>query len=501
MAQRDSDPEVLIAKAYELSDSNPTQAIKIGEHLSKNALSDLQRCNIALVMSKSWNRKGQYGNSLTASFLSKELAENNRFNDQWTAAAILIASNLRTLQLEGQGKRYLKVAERNLTVTGKSDIKNKLLIDFLNQTALFASKSGNYTLALHILDRSKKIAIRFSGQNQEDLSEVFFIMGEVNLALKQYESATDNFSKGLEVQRKGGNTSSYYLLIANELSEVYFQQKRHNEAIRLLLEVLPISEKTEHVRLQESINRKLALNYLALKNRELYLFYNKRHLTLDDVADTLESESTNVAFSLISLDQEAAHDSSKVLFAKCMYILLGIVIFTVFCLILVILRNKSRVSRLQEILKYLKIGKLPNITPITDKKEPTRQLTIPVETEQHLLAKLKKFELSGRFTSKDMSLAVLAAQFNTNTKYLSEIINKHSGENFNTYINKLRIAYIVDKIKHQPKYRNYKIRYLADESGFSSHSSFATTFKSITGISPTTFIELSSSDSLENTAG
>jgi AraC-like DNA-binding protein len=33
------------------------------------------------------------------------------------------------------------------------------------------------------------------------------------------------------------------------------------------------------------------------------------------------------------------------------------------------------------------------------------------------------------------------------------------------------------------------VSYLAEESGFSSHSSFATVFKSVTGISPTKFMD------------
>lgn len=62
--------------------------------------------------------------------------------------------------------------------------------------------------------------------------------------------------------------------------------------------------------------------------------------------------------------------------------------------------------------------------------------------------------------------------------------------NFNAYINKLRINYIVEKLKNEPNFISYKISYLAENSGFSSHSSFATVFKSITGISPVTFIDL-----------
>merc|ERR1711974_328919 len=102
----------------------------------------------------------------------------------------------------------------------------------------------------------------------------------------------------------------------------------------------------------------------------------------------------------------------------------------------------------------------------------------------------KKFEASKKFLNKDMSLAVLAGQFETNTKYLSGVINKHYDDNFNTFINKLRINYIIDKLKSDPNYINYKISFLAEESGYSSHSSFATVFKSIIGMSPVTFIKL-----------
>ena len=64
----------------------------------------------------------------------------------------------------------------------------------------------------------------------------------------------------------------------------------------------------------------------------------------------------------------------------------------------------------------------------------------------------------GRYsTEKDISLAVLAGQLDSNTKYLSEIINTHYNVNFNTYINKLRINYIIEKLKTDPNFINYKI--------------------------------------------
>jgi YesN/AraC family two-component response regulator len=166
---------------------------------------------------------------------------------------------------------------------------------------------------------------------------------------------------------------------------------------------------------------------------------------------------------------------------------------------LLTVRSNQQKSRLAEIIKYLKITKRNFLTQTSEThKQDPKKITIPKETEQLLLSKLKKFEKTTKFTNKDISLAVLAGQFDTNTKYLSEVINSNYNINFNTYINRLRINYIVQKLKTEPNYKSYKISYLAENSGFSSHSSFATVFKTITGISPVTFIELLKSENQTN---
>lgn len=110
------------------------------------------------------------------------------------------------------------------------------------------------------------------------------------------------------------------------------------------------------------------------------------------------------------------------------------------------------------------------------------------ETEQEILCLLSKFESTNGFTDPNISLAKLATKLKTNTTYLSEIINRCKGKNFNNYINELRIYYVINKLYNEPEYRNYKISYLAQESGFISHSTFATVFKNVLGVSPSSFI-------------
>jgi AraC-like DNA-binding protein len=146
-------------------------------------------------------------------------------------------------------------------------------------------------------------------------------------------------------------------------------------------------------------------------------------------------------------------------------------------------------KNLNELANYLQVTK-NNLTKIQiEKKQEHKKTIILKETEEQILNKLKKFENSKRFLNKDFSLSILAGQLDTNTKYLSEVINSHYHMNFNTYINKLRINYIVEKLKTDPNFIKYRISYLAENCGFTSHSAFATVFKNITGLTPVKFIE------------
>lgn len=138
---------------------------------------------------------------------------------------------------------------------------------------------------------------------------------------------------------------------------------------------------------------------------------------------------------------------------------------------------------------YRQFQKIMHANAPKKKEEAIRSNSIPAETEQKLLKKLAKFEQSQKFLQPDISLTGLAKSMDTNTKYLSDVINRNKQVNFNQYINDQRIQYIIEKMKSEPKYLNYKMFYLAEECGFSSQSSFSTVFKSVTGISPLSFIK------------
>lgn len=130
-----------------------------------------------------------------------------------------------------------------------------------------------------------------------------------------------------------------------------------------------------------------------------------------------------------------------------------------------------------------------NIEPIANNDENLpKKPDINEEVIQSILLQLEKFEQKKKFLQKDLTLINLASKFNTNSNYLSKVINYYKGKNYINYINDLRIDYIVFLIKEEPKYRNYTIKALSEEAGFNTSQHFSKAFYAKTGIYPSYFV-------------
>lgn len=229
---------------------------------------------------------------------------------------------------------------------------------------------------------------------------------------------------------------------------------------------------------------------MALNKEQEYKLFNTKLLTIKTEIEKKEEETINTVYNLINSEYRINYSVKKTDFNKKLYLSIGL--FLLFSIVFgfVVYKKYTYKKRLTEIISYLKVTNKNILSNVEKNEVISKKNSIPAETEQQILNKLKKFESGSKFTNKEISLAVLAGHFETNTKYLSEIINKHYHINFNTYINKLRVNFIIEKLKNEPNFCNYKISYLAELSGFTSHSSFATVFKLISGISPITFIDI-----------
>lgn len=126
---------------------------------------------------------------------------------------------------------------------------------------------------------------------------------------------------------------------------------------------------------------------------------------------------------------------------------------------------------------------------ISDAKESQVQQNLSNEIVLELLEKLTVFENDKGFIDNTISIQKLALQLNTNTKYLSKVINEQKGKTFVQYINELRVNEAVLQLKAQPVLQNYTIASLASEFGFNSAEAFSAAFYKKYKIKPSFFIK------------
>jgi AraC-like DNA-binding protein len=91
------------------------------------------------------------------------------------------------------------------------------------------------------------------------------------------------------------------------------------------------------------------------------------------------------------------------------------------------------------------------------------------------------------YLKPEFSLVDLACEMNTNTSFLSNIINKATSSNFNDFINEFRVDEFEVRVM-QPEYKHFSLTGIAYDCGFNSKATFYRAFKKSRNTSPTALI-------------
>ncbi len=123
---------------------------------------------------------------------------------------------------------------------------------------------------------------------------------------------------------------------------------------------------------------------------------------------------------------------------------------------------------------------------VIPKKEKT---TVSDNTIKEILKKLDKYELEKGYIDQNTSLEHLAKRLDTNSNYLSRVVNTYKSKNFSSYISDLRIEYAIVEIQKNKILQNYTIKAISAEFGFKNSESFTKAFYKKTGIYPSFYIK------------
>jgi len=148
-----------------------------------------------------------------------------------------------------------------------------------------------------------------------------------------------------------------------------------------------------------------------------------------------------------------------------------------------------RTIRIQRKLKVLLEEGIVRKKIISEQPVSTHPSSVPEDIRKDILNKLEKFENSERFLDKELDMSKLAQELETNTSYLSVIINSYKGKTFPNYLKDLRIAKAVRMLNNDHSLLRFSNQGLAEVFGFKTSESFSKAFYKNTGIYPSKFIK------------
>lgn len=132
------------------------------------------------------------------------------------------------------------------------------------------------------------------------------------------------------------------------------------------------------------------------------------------------------------------------------------------------------------------------IYPVYDEKFRTKKQKEPVLDDriaQLYVKKLNDFiDTEKPYLNPSVTLRLLADHINIHPNHLSWVLNQSIGQNFNEFINHLRIEYF-KKIVLDPSNSHISLLGLAYESGFNSKTVFNTHFKKMEGMTPSQYLK------------
>jgi AraC-like DNA-binding protein len=126
-----------------------------------------------------------------------------------------------------------------------------------------------------------------------------------------------------------------------------------------------------------------------------------------------------------------------------------------------------------------------NFVPAAEEATPKTETD---DLEQRITLLQEIISQQRPYLDPELTLAQLARLNNTNTATLSKAINSKLGQNFNDYINGLRIAEFQNSLR-RGEHKKHTLMALAFDAGFNSKATFNRAFRKATGKNPSEWLK------------
>ncbi|MFK7750652.1 MAG: helix-turn-helix domain-containing protein [Kordia sp.] len=331
-------------------------------------------------------------------------------------------------------------------------------------------------------------------------------LGEIESNSGNYTKAHELFIKVKGLIDSAGGSKSLDMFLKLYIGRNYAAENKHDLAIKEFLEGQQLlkENETDYLSIQ-GLYIGLAESYSAVENIEESSKYYKKAHEIDAENDKTRAilNSRITKNKLGNLKEQITDLETKSKRTKYLYAIgIGLLLLTIVGLIVYYKKqqqkNKARFTnlmlQLEEKRQQERVPLEKNVkttSAVHTKKSDSKANVIPEIDEKtaEILKKLEDFEAKELYLSNESTLVEVAKKIQTNTTYLSKVINTYKEKSFTAYITDLRVEYAIERLSVDRKFRSFTIGAIAQEIGFKRSESFSKAFKVKTGLYPSYFIK------------
>ncbi len=379
-----------------------------------------------------------------------------------------------------------------------------------NTLGMYNLHLDRYDSARYYFDNS--LALRRHVKDYQGIAFTLNNIGEVYFLQGESEKAFHFYSEALKTATLANDPLSM-CISCSSLAGYYKKTGNDRESIKMLLRNLELS-KILNYRQQELYGLEKIAGYYEQKNQPaLALSYLRKYITLKDTLleekrlRTVAEIKTRYNLTLKEQEITRLQSDNKINTANIQrkQALIAAMLATIVLILtaswFTIRAYRDKLSTYRELVRKdmetmkTELGEeqqvqrtLHAIRTASSASAPTSKSMIhpslPDELQERLYkALLHIMKVGKRFLDPGLTLADVARELNTNTSYLSRIINDRSSQNFSQFLNDYRIRE-ARKLLADPAYGNLSIEGIAQTVGYNSKSAFNSAFKTITGVTP-----------------
>jgi len=444
-----------------------------------------------------YKEQGEYSIALENYLKALKIYETENDDQNIGYPLINISSIYRYMKQYEKAKKFALDAKNKFEIANKPDGVGASLY----RLAIIYSEEKDYDNAIKYLLEAKKTFE--DTQNSYTLTLVNLLLGTCYQNKGYNEVAIKLYNNALIAAQSIGDISLISTVNQN-LSTVYYDKGDYLKALDYLLKTEKKFTEIKNKKALLEISTNFIEIYSRLNQPDSVLKYFQRYQQL---SDTLFNEQNSKSIAEMQTKYETEKKDQQIqlqeITLKNKKLILqgslagGGLVLASLILIIILYRKKNQAYKL---LVYQNLGfsgfKKQRIIEedlidendhgnLEDEKYTTSKLD--EEQKRQIIECLFKLIENKIYTESSLTLNMLAEKCATNRTYLSIVINEKFKENFNTFINRLRIEEAKRILSLAEN--NIPLKELYQKLGFNSYSTFNDAFKKYIGVTPAYYLK------------